>query len=262
MGTVYAAVDGHARRVALKMVHQQLAADPQFRARFHREVGVLRRVSGPYLVPFVDADPAAGIPWLVTEYVPGPTLHQHLAMYGPLSGVQLNLFAAGTAAALAAVHTAGVVHRDLKPANVILSPQGPRVLDFGIAHVADGTAVTRTGITTGTPGWISPEQYRDGTTVSSGDVFAWGSLIAYAASGRPAFGTGTPDVVAYRVLLQPPDLEGVPQELREVVTSCLAKDPGQRLTAADLADVTSDLLGRAVTQVLPAARSSPQRSTT
>ncbi|MDH6538004.1 serine/threonine protein kinase [Streptomyces sp. SPB4] len=252
MGTVYAALDDQARRVALKVVHPQFAADPQFRARFHREAAVLRRVSGPCLVPFIDADPTADIPWLVTEYIPGPTLHEHLVAQGPLSGVQLNLFAAGTAAALAAVHAAKVVHRDLKPANVILSPHGPRLLDFGIAHVTDGTAVTRTGITTGTPGWISPEQYRDGTRDSLGDVFAWGALVAYAATGRPVFGTGAPDVVAYRVLGEEPDLEGVPQELRGVLASCLAKKPSQRPPAKDLAGITSDLLGSAATQILPA----------
>ncbi|MFE6905206.1 serine/threonine-protein kinase [Streptomyces erythrochromogenes] len=147
MGTVYAALDARDRRVAVKVVHPQFAADPQFRARFHREVGVVRRVCGPCLVPFVDADAAADVPWLVTGYVPGPTLHEHLAAHGRLTGIPLHLFASGAAAALAAVHAAGVVHRDLKPANVILSPDGPRVLDFGIAHVTDGTAVTRTGAT-------------------------------------------------------------------------------------------------------------------
>ncbi|MGX1886509.1 serine/threonine protein kinase [Streptomyces sp. NPDC055287] len=257
MGTVYAALDEHAHRVALKMVHPQFAADPQFRARFHREVGVLRRVSGPCLIPFIDADPAADIPWLVTEYVPGPTLHEHLTAHGPLSGVQLHLFAAGTAAALTAIHAAGVVHRDLKPANVILSPHGPRVLDFGIAHVADGTAVTHTGVTTGTPGWISPEQYRDGIADSLGDVFAWGALIAYAATNRPVFGTGAPDVVAYRVLREEPDLEGVPQALRGVIGSCLAKEPNQRPTAKDLADATSELISNAATQVLPVVLEQP-----
>ncbi|MEU6295590.1 serine/threonine-protein kinase [Streptomyces erythrochromogenes] len=257
MGTVYAALDARDRRVAVKVVHPQFAADPQFRARFHREVGVVRRVCGPCLVPFVDADAAADVPWLVTGYVPGPTLHEHLAAHGRLTGIPLHLFASGAAAALAAVHAAGVVHRDLKPANVILSPDGPRVLDFGIAHVTDGTAVTRTGVMTGTPGWISPEQYRGGTADSPGDVFAWGALVAYAATGRPVFGTGAPDAVAYRVLREEPDLEGVPPELLGVIASCLAKEPAQRPGAKDLAEVTSDLLGSAVTQLLPVAPAHP-----
>lgn len=252
MGIVYAAVDADGRRVALKTVHPHLAADPQFRARFHREVGVLRRVTGPCLVPFLDADPDAAAPWLVTTYVPGPTLHQYVAAHGPLTGARLHLLAAGTAAALAAVHAAGVVHRDLKPANVILSPAGPRVLDFGIAHVADGTAVTRTGVMTGTPGWISPEQYRDGAADGRGDVFAWGALVASAATGRPVFGTGAPDAVAYRVLREEPDLEGVPGELHGVLSACLAKEPGERPLSGALAVVTARLLGGADTEVLPA----------
>ncbi|MFD7032730.1 protein kinase [Streptomyces sp. NPDC059917] len=254
MGVVYAALDGGGRRVALKTVHPQLAADPQFRARFHREVGVLRRVTGPCLVPLVDADPDAAAPWLVTTYVPGPTLHQYVAAHGPLTGARLHLLAAGTAAALAAVHAAGVVHRDLKPANVILSPDGPRVLDFGIAHVTDGTAVTRTGVMTGTPGWISPEQYRDGSADSRGDVFAWGALIAAAATGRPVFGTGAPDAVAYRVLREEPDLTGVPDELHGVLVACLAKEPGERPMSRALAVVTARLLDGAATDVLPVGR--------
>ncbi|WP_231155935.1 protein kinase [Streptomyces sp. CNZ748] len=132
------------------------------------------RVTGPYLVPLLAADPDAEIPWLATAYVPGLTLHQHLLAHGPLTGGSLYALAAATAQALAAIHTAGVVHRDVKPQNVILTPGGPRVLDFGIAHAAGGTRVTRTGVMTGTPGWISPEHYRTGTTDPGSDVFAWG----------------------------------------------------------------------------------------
>ncbi|MFF7264658.1 serine/threonine-protein kinase [Streptomyces sp. NPDC008159] len=250
MGTVYAAADAGGRRVALKVIHAQHAADPEFRARFHREVAVLRRIGGPCLVPLLDAAPAADIPWLATDYVPGPTLQQHLAAAGPLTGTQLHLFAAGTASALAAIHGAGVVHRDLKPTNVILAPQGPRVLDFGIAHIADGTLITRTGSMSGTPGWISPEQYRDGSVAASGDVFVWGVLVAHAATGRLPFGSGAPDVVAFRVMREQPDLDGVPEELRGIVEACLVKHPGQRPTADSVAEETADLLGRQVTQVL------------
>ncbi|WP_281154656.1 serine/threonine-protein kinase [Streptomyces sp. HYC2] len=250
MGTVYAATDPGGRRVAFKVIHAQHAADPEFRARFHREVAVLRRIGGPCLVPLVDAAPAADIPWLATDYVPGPTLQQHLAAQGPLTGMHLHLFAAGTASALAAIHAAGVVHRDLKPTNVILAPQGPRVLDFGIAHIADGTMITRTGTMSGTPGWISPEQYRDGSVGAPGDVFVWGVLVAHAATGRLPFGSGAPDVVAFRVMREQPDLEGVPEELRGIVEACLVKDPGERPTAGTLAEETADLLGRQVTQVL------------
>ncbi|MFE1285307.1 serine/threonine-protein kinase [Streptomyces sp. NPDC058751] len=250
MGTVYAATDPGGRRVAFKVVHAQHAADPEFRARFHREVAALRRIGGPCLVPLVDAAPAADIPWLATDYVPGPTLQQHLATEGPLTGMQLHLFAAGTASALAVIHAAGVVHRDLKPTNVILAPQGPRVLDFGISHIADGTMITRTGTMSGTPGWISPEQYRDGSVGAPGDVFVWGVLVAYAATGRLPFGSGAPDAVAFRVMREQPDLEGMPEELRGIVEACLVKDPGERPAADTLAEETADLLGRQVTQVL------------
>ncbi|MFE2971711.1 serine/threonine-protein kinase [Streptomyces sp. NPDC059340] len=257
MGTVYAAVGERGERVAVKVVHAGQAADEQFRARFRREVQVLRRVSGPCLVPLLEADPGAETPWLATAYVPGLTLAQHTAAHGPLAGIQLHLLAAGTAGALAAVHAVGVVHRDLKPANVILAPDGPRVLDFGIAHVADGTAVTRTGMLTGTPGWLSPEYYRDGTAGPPGDVFAWGALLAFAATGRHPFGTGNAEAVAFRVLNGEPDLAGVPDELAGVAESCLAKDPVHRPPAAAVAEKTAELLGEQATQVLGAFHDRP-----
>ncbi|MFE9600875.1 serine/threonine-protein kinase [Streptomyces hokutonensis] len=250
MGTVYAAVGERGERVAVKAVHVGQAADDQFRARFRREVQVLRRVSGPCLVPLLEADPEADIPWLATAYVPGLTLAEHTAVHGPLDGIQLHLFAAGTAGALAAVHATGVVHRDLKPANVILAPDGPRVLDFGIAHVADGTAVTRTGMLTGTPGWLSPEYYRDGTAGPPGDVFAWGALLAFAATSRHPFGTGNAEAVAFRVLSAEPDLDSVPDDMLSLVTACLAKDPGHRPSSAVVAQKTAELLGEQATQVL------------
>jgi hypothetical protein len=150
-----------------------------------------------------------------------------------------------------------VVHRDLKPANVILAPDGPRVLDFGIAHVADGTAVTRTGLLTGTPGWLSPEYYRDGIAGPPGDVFAWGALLAFAATGRHPFGTGNAEAVGFRVLNGEPDLAGVPDELVDVVKSCLAKDPAQRPTFATVVEKTTELLGEQATHVLGAFHDRP-----
>ncbi|MET8217856.1 serine/threonine-protein kinase [Streptomyces hirsutus] len=253
MGTVHAGVAPDGTRVAVKVIHPEQAQDPEFRARFKREVELSSRVTGPYLVPLLTADTNAETPWLATAYVPGPTLHQHLLAHGPLTGGSLYALAAATAQALEAVHTAGVVHRDVKPQNVILTPGGPRVLDFGIAHAADGTSVTRTGVMTGTPGWISPEHYRTGTTGPESDVFAWGALLAYAATGRLPFGAGAPDVVAFRVMSGEPDLDGVPAPLRQIAEKALAKEPNARPSAAEAARTCAELLASQVTQVLPAA---------
>ncbi len=252
MGTVHAALDSEGRRVAVKVVHPAQADDDEFRARFKREVEVSRRVTGPCLVPLLAADPGAAVPWLATAYVPGPTLGEYIAAHGPLSGARLYGFAAGTSAALAAVHAAGVVHRDVKPGNVILAPDGPRVLDFGIAHALDGTSVTRTGVMTGTAGWISPEGYRTGAAGPAGDVFAWGALVAYAATGRLPFGTGAPDAVAARVMSGAPDLAGVPEDLLTSVTSALAKAPQERPAAAALTAQCTELLAARSTHVLGA----------
>lgn len=251
MGTVYAGLDDAGLRVAVKVVHSAQADDAEFRARFRREVQLSARVQGPCLIPLVAADVEAASPWLATAYAPGLTLDRHIATYGPLAGGTLYAFAAGTAQALAAIHAAGVVHRDVKPQNVILTAGGPRVLDFGIAHAADGTSVTRTGILTGTPGWISPEHYRTGTTGPEGDMFVWGALIAFAATGRTPFGVGAPDAVAYRVMSEEPDLRDLPDELRAIVSSALAKEPGDRAAARDAAEACAVLLAAQATQVTP-----------
>ncbi len=250
MGTVHAGLTADGLRVAVKVIHSAQAEDADFRARFRREVELSRRVQGPCLIPLLAAEPEASPPWLATAYAPGPTLDQHLADRGPLTGGTLYAFAAGTSQALAAIHAAGVVHRDVKPQNVVLTPEGPRVLDFGIAHAADGTSITRTGVMTGTPGWISPEHYRTGTAGPAGDMFAWGALVAYAATGRLPFGTGAPDVVAFRVLSGEPDLDGMPGKLREIVETCLAKDPADRRSAASAAEECVTLLASQDTQVL------------
>ncbi|SES49720.1 Serine/threonine protein kinase [Streptomyces sp. yr375] len=250
MGTVYAALTATGERVAVKVVHPAQAADDEFRARFRREVQLSQRVTGPCLVPVRDADTQAATPWLVTPYIPGLTLDEHVRANGPLSGGRLYAMAAGTASALAAVHAQGVIHRDVKPQNVILAPSGPQVLDFGIAHALDGTSVTRTGVMTGTPGWISPEHYRTGAVGSPGDVFAWGALLAYAATGRLPFGGGAADAVAFRVMQAEPDLEGVPTSLRRLVEKALSKDPSDRPSAAELAGECTELLAAQATAAL------------
>ncbi|WP_328353305.1 serine/threonine protein kinase [Streptomyces sp. NBC_00445] len=257
MGMVYAALTATGERVAIKVVHPAQAADDEFRARFRREVQLSQRVTAPCLVPVRDADTQAATPWLVTPYIPGLTLDRHVTANGPLSGGRLYALAASTAAALAAVHAQGVIHRDVKPQNVILAPSGPQMLDFGIAHALDGTSVTRTGVMTGTPGWISPEHYRTGAVGSPGDVFAWGALLAYAATGRLPFGGGAADAVAFRVMQAEPDLDGVPASLRRLVEKALSKEPSERPSAAELAGECSELLAAQATAVLTADDQQP-----
>ncbi|GAA2034665.1 hypothetical protein GCM10009800_20640 [Nocardiopsis rhodophaea] len=258
MGAVYAVVDDKDAPLALKVVHREFAADPEFRARFAREVDLMRRVSGTCIPAFVDADTRSQRPWLGIEYVPGATLNGRVRDSGPLAGDTLYGLAAGLAEALQAIHAAGIVHRDLKPGNIILSPSGPKVLDFGIARAIEESAITRTGGLFGTPGWLAPEQYGGSSPDASSDMFAWGGLVAFAATGRRPFGSGTADELAIRTMEHAPDLEGLPDELRPVVTATLSKNPADRPTAAQALDaVTAVWVGSALggpeeaTRVLP-----------
>ncbi|GAA2453882.1 serine/threonine-protein kinase [Streptomyces macrosporus] len=250
MGTVYHATDpAGGRPVAVKALHREFAADTAHRARFRREVDTLRKVTGPYLVPFVAADPDAPVPWLATAYVHGNTLHEHVREHGALTGNNLLTFAAAVAHALACIHAADVAHRDLKPTNVILAADGPRVLDFGIAHHLDATAVTATSVTTGTPGWMAPEQFSHGTTTPACDIFVWGVLVAYAAAAVHPF--GTPTGITHRITTAEPSLEGLPEALLPLVTEALHKAPERRPSAADLAERAAALHGPDGTDAFP-----------
>jgi serine/threonine protein kinase len=248
MGVVYGAVDAEGQPVAVKLVHAEYAADPEFRVRFAREVELVRLVQARCTPAFAGADTEADTPWLATEYVPGPTLREHVQAEGALEGGMLTALSAGLAEALHAIHAAGVVHRDLKPGNVILSSDGPKVLDFGIAQALDATKLTRTGGLVGSPGWIAPERYEGHEATPATDVFAWGGLVAYAATGRNPFGTGAPNVVAMRTLKQKPDLTGVPESLMPLVSAALFRDPGQR---PDTEALASELASGATGAQLP-----------
>lgn len=250
MGAVYYATDPDSGRpLAVKVLHQDIADDPDHRARFRRETATLRKVTGPYLVPLVDADPDATLPWLATAYVHGNTLHQHVREAGPLGADNLLTFAAAVAHALACIHGAGVAHRDLKPTNVLLAADGPRVVDFGIAHHLDATAVTATSVTTGTPGWMAPEQLTEGTTLPACDIFAWGLLVAYAAAATHPF--GAPTGITHRIVSAAPSLHGVPDVLLPLVRDALHKDPGQRPSAAEVAEQAAAVYGPTGTVVFP-----------
>ncbi|MEI5101855.1 PQQ-binding-like beta-propeller repeat protein [Streptomyces sp. PmtG] len=235
MGTVYLARSASGRRLALKVVHQQFADSDEFRVRFRREVAAARRVSGAFTAPVVDADPEATHPWMATRYVPGPTLAERVTAEGPLRGGELRRLAVDLAEALRDIHRAGVVHRDLKPANIVLSGDGPRVIDFGVSRAADHTTLTVTGQVLGTPPFMSPEQLAAPRDVGpESDVFSLAAVLVYAACGRGPFDAETPHLCLHRVLSEPPRMDGVPAALRAALKPCLAKPRGERPTLEQL----------------------------
>ncbi|MFD7161175.1 serine/threonine-protein kinase [Kribbella sp. NPDC059898] len=250
MGVVYLAEAG-AGNVAVKVLRAELARDPAFLARFRREIAVCQQVGGVCCAHYLDADVDASPPWLATEYVTGPTLAEHVGGRGPVSDLMLVGLAAGIAEGLVAIHRVGLVHRDLKPANVILSLEGPRLIDFGIAHHADATALTAPGTVVGSPGWMAPEQLRGDRIGPAADVWAWGATVAYAATGKSPFGSGSAPEIAQRVLAGLPDLTAVPESLAGRVRAALSPDPADRPSAADLiADATTPTSPDAITTVL------------
>jgi serine/threonine protein kinase len=240
MGDVWLAEDptgaagGAPRRVALKLLEPALAAEPDARARFSREVAAARRVSGRCVASILDADLEAQPPWLASEYVAGPTLAEHVAQHGGLAEGPLRSLGAALADALVAIHASGVVHRDLNPRNVVLGPEGPRVVDFGIAVYPGATSITQSGSVMGTPAWMAPEQLTDDASTPATDVWSWGAVMAYAARGRPPVAASRPEVALHRMAQGEYDLEDLPAWLDPWVRSAMAGDPTTRPTADEL----------------------------
>ncbi|MFI6355644.1 serine/threonine-protein kinase [Streptomyces sp. NPDC050743] len=236
MGHVYLARSDRGRTVAVKLVREDLATREEFRARFRQEVQAARRVGGYWTAPVLDADTEAAVPWVATGYVAGPSLQQVVGHdHGALPERSVRILAAGLAHALKDIHAAGIVHRDLKPSNVLVTIDGPRVIDFGIARALEttslgGEGLTRTGSLVGSPGFMAPEQVRGDRITSACDVFCLGSVLAYAATGALPFGSANSGVHAlmFRIAQEEPDLEGVPEGIADLVRECLRKDPGAR----------------------------------
>ncbi|BAJ28293.1 MULTISPECIES: serine/threonine-protein kinase [Kitasatospora] len=262
MGRVYLARSAGGRTVAVKVVRADLAGDADFRERFRREVSAAQSVGGTFTAPVVDADRDGPSPWLATAYVLGPALDDAVRAHGPLPVGAVRTLGVGLAQALAAIHAAGLVHRDLKPSNVLLAADGPRVIDFGIARALDGDRMTSTGVVVGSPGFMSPEQAAGRRLGPAGDVFSLGSVLVYAATGHGPFDQaedgGAPSAASllYRVVHDRPDLSGLPEPLLAAVTACLAKDPGDRPTPAELGALLDEPVAPARAGWLPAALAS------
>jgi serine/threonine protein kinase len=256
MGTVHLARSPGGRLVALKVIRPELADDPGFRARFGREVEAVRKVGGAFTAAVIDADPEAERPWLATEFLPGPTLQQAVDGQGPLRPDGLRYVAAGLAEALVAIHRAGVVHRDLKPSNILLTDNGPRVIDFGIARALEDVNLTATGIVVGTPGYLSPEQITGGAIGPASDLFSLGGVLVFAASGQGPFGRGPLGAMMHRVVHEEPVIPALPDDVAGVVRGCLQRRPELRPAPGDVLKALSPVhpvpLPIASTMQLPA----------
>jgi serine/threonine protein kinase len=244
MGHVYLGLSAGGRPVAVKVIRADLAADPEFRVRFAREVAAVRQVSGLFTALVLDADVDGAVPWLATAYVAGPSLAEAVTGYGPMAARPALGLAAGLAESLYAIHAAGVIHCDLKPSNVLLSPDGPRVIDFGISRAAgpEKSTVSAAGVgwVTGSPGFMSPEQALGGEIGPPSDIFSLGAVLTFATTGRGPFGRGSRPEVAYRLVYGLPDLGEIPAGVRPLVERCLAKDPAQRPTAGEVLEAAND----------------------
>ncbi|GAA1113341.1 serine/threonine-protein kinase [Nocardiopsis composta] len=243
------APDGH--RAAVKLLHATWAGDADMRRRFAAEVEQARKVSGFCIAAILGADPEAERPWIATEYIDGPTLQDAVTENGPRGGTDLHRLAVSTATALAAIHGAGVVHRDLKPENILLAADGPRVIDFGIARAVETTSVTASGVV-GTVGYMAPEQLEGLRLTPAVDVFAWGAVMAFAATGREAFAAPTQVARITRILSGAPDTDGLTEPLLPIVLACLEKDPARRPTARGLLDLLLDAPAAGGPAALPA----------
>ncbi|MFF0541529.1 protein kinase [Nocardia thailandica] len=237
MGRVLLATGPDGRFVAIKQIHATLVDDPEFRARFEREIRVSMRVSGAFTAAVIDYEVSSPAPWLASVFIPGVPLDQAVQTHGPLPVPALRTLAAGLAAALHSIHGTGLVHRDLKPANVILAADGPRVIDFGIAQPDEPQgAVTQTGALIGSPAYMSPEQATAQQLTPASDIFAFGSLLYMAAVGQSPFAAATAPATLFTIVHREPDYDRVPAEVRELVAGCLRKEPSARPTPAQILD--------------------------
>ncbi|MGC0342135.1 hypothetical protein RKD20_007169 [Streptomyces sp. SLBN-8D4] len=234
MGVVYLGSDRKGQRVALKVIRPDLAEDQEFRSRFAREVSAARRIRGGCTARLVAADLEADRPWFATQYVPGPSLHDKVADEGSLGAAEVASIGAALSEGLVAVHEAGVVHRDLKPSNILLSPKGPRIIDFGIAWATGASTLTHVGTAVGSPGFLAPEQVRGAAVTPATDVFSLGATLAYASMGDSPFGHGSSEVMLYRVVHEEAQLHGVPDAVAPLIRACLAKDPEERPSTLQL----------------------------
>ncbi|WP_329035605.1 serine/threonine protein kinase [Streptomyces sp. NBC_00178] len=259
MGVVYLGSDRRGQRVALKVIRPDLAEDQEFRSRFAREVSAARRIRGGCTARLVAADLEADRPWFATQYVPGPSLHDKVAEEGPLPAAEVAAIGAALSEGLVAVHEAGVVHRDLKPSNILLSPKGPRIIDFGIAWSTGASTLTHVGTAVGSPGFLAPEQVRGAAVTPATDVFSLGATLAYAAMADSPFGHGSSEVMLYRVVHEEPHLLDVHDALAPLVRACLAKDPEERPSTLQLSMRLKEIAAREA-QGLQERRPPAQRS--
>ncbi|MFE5243990.1 MULTISPECIES: serine/threonine-protein kinase [unclassified Streptomyces] len=244
MGVVYLGSDRRGQRVALKVIRPDLAEDQEFRSRFAREVSAARRIRGGCTARLVAADLEADRPWFATQYVPGPSLHDKVVEEGPLAAAEVASIGAALSEGLVAVHEAGVVHRDLKPSNILLSPKGPRIIDFGIAWATGASTLTHVGTAVGSPGFLAPEQVRGAAVTPATDVFSLGATLAYAAMADSPFGHGSSEVMLYRVVHEEPHLFDVHDALAPLVRACLAKDPEERPSTLQLSMRLKEIAAR------------------